>query len=216
MNARTLAPILFACLMASEADDLRVLRNQVEYLNKQGLSEKITRLERSIGTLENKLEELAHQMEQLRQDKSSKAKPEQASKKTESPVSEDDQELYHAALSAIKNNHRAQAEERLNTLIKRHPHSKWISQAHYWLGELYLQKQQHTQAAKAFDCVIQKYPKSPKRVDALLKRAIIATDQGQIQQAKSLLQKITQDYPESSAAHHARAALKKLKVHSAS
>lgn len=218
--------LLFAASTTNINDEVRILRNQIEYLGKQNLPKKINELEQSIGQLENKIEELTHTINTLQKNssikksldspKEPKEKTIHNSKLTKNILSSnksdaDDQTLYHQAISAMKNSNRKEAAQNLDLLIKNHPKSKWVSHAHYWLGEINLQKNQIDEASRQFNIVINQYQKSPKHVDAMIKQAALYTQQDKIQQAIRLLERIIKEYPESNAANHARSALKKLK-----
>lgn len=213
--------IVIAAPTVNAAEELRILKNQVEYIGKQKLPEKILQLEMTLGKLEQRLEELSYSIGKM---KTSAAAPSSTDthpvqkntvnkiSNTATKTSLDDQSLYHRAITAMKGSNRQEAARDLQQIVQTYPESKWISHAHYWLGEINLQKQQFTEASRQFNIVIEKYPKSPKYAEALIKQAMLYTEQGKIKQATHLLNRIVQEHPESNAASQARSALKKLKL----
>ncbi|BBK40139.1 hypothetical protein STVA_01590 [Allostella vacuolata] len=61
------------------------------------------------------------------------------------------------------------AERSLKTFLRQHPNDGLAGNAQYWLGETYYVRQDYQNAAIAFGEGFQRYPKSSKAPDNLLK-----------------------------------------------
>lgn len=75
------------------------------------------------------------------------------------------------------------------------------------MGESLLAQRETKQAMKAFAMVAEKYPQSPKHAAALLKQGTTYSLLKQYKNAKKVLQRVIDEYPESSSAEQARALL---------
>ena len=188
------------------------MQNQIDHINKQDLIGRIDHLEKQYGQLQKQLEEIKHL---ITQEKSSA--PQVTTKNTQDKAPHtstsstmNDHALYHHALSMIKISHRSDALTSLQRLIKEYPNSKWVSQAYYWIGEIYLQQHKLNDAQKSFSVIIVNYKNSPKYPDALLKKSAILIEQGQLSQARKLLEIILKSKDNSTHAAQARAILKKI------
>ena len=80
------------------------------------------------------------------------------------------QSQYEYALSLmLKQQDFAKAESALSAFIDRYPKNKLTGNAHYWLGETYFVRKRYQDAVFAFAEGFQKFPKSNKAPDNLLK-----------------------------------------------
>ncbi|USD64319.1 tol-pal system protein YbgF [Vibrio sp. SCSIO 43136] len=84
-----------------------------------------------------------------------------------------------------------------------YPDSKFMPNAHYWLGQLYFAQQEDEQAVKSFAAVVA-YKDSNKRADALLKLGDIALRAKNPDAAKKYFQQVIEEYPNASAAKLAK------------
>ncbi|MEM1243455.1 MAG: tol-pal system protein YbgF, partial [Pseudomonadota bacterium] len=103
-----------------------------------------------------------------------------------------------------------QAQVAMESYLKNHPQGHYISNAHYWLGELYLLKNQTQKALTQFQVVANRYPQSPKIPDALLKIGFVYYDIGQFVKAKQQLLQVTQKYPNTTVAQLANNRLRMI------
>lgn len=116
---------------------------------------------------------------------------------------------YKQAVSLVlKNKQYDQAIQAFQIFIKNYPNSHYQSNAHYWLGQLYYNKNNKDQASYYFALVTKNYPKSLKAPDALLKIGIIMQESNQIDKAKIIYRQIGKLYPTSNAAKQAQKRLK--------
>jgi len=74
----------------------------------------------------------------------------------------------------------------------------------YWMGEAHYVKRDYPAAIQSFQTVAERFPKSPKAPDALLKLGLAQSESKQKDQSRATLQRLVKDYPSSNAANLAR------------
>jgi tol-pal system protein YbgF len=79
------------------------------------------------------------------------------------------QQQYDEAFGLLRKADYDQAERALSRFVTQHRDSPLAGNAQYWLGETYYGRGKYAEAAVAFAEGFQKYPKSPKASDDLLK-----------------------------------------------
>lgn len=121
-----------------------------------------------------------------------------------------DANAYQAAFNLMAKKEYDKSEASFQNYLSDYPNGKYVSNAHYWLGEIYLTQKNNSQAAQQFQAVITKFPKSPKIADAKLKLAIIHADEGKIGQARQELMQLKKQHPSSTAAQLASIRLQQL------
>jgi len=121
----------------------------------------------------------------------------------------DEQIRYLAAYDLIKQKKFEEALQAMQNFIGQYPNGGYTANAHYWLGELYLVKQQNVQAISEFDIVLARFPTSSKAAPSHLKIALAQAAMGDISDARGRLKSILQKYPDT---HTARIAAKKLEA----
>jgi len=85
-----------------------------------------------------------------------------------------------------------------------------VTNAHYWLGEIYLIKKSYRSSRAEFEYVIANAPKSPRIPDAKFKVGLIQLYQGQRAEARRAFLAVKKAYPGSTAAQLAGIQLKQL------
>ncbi len=76
---------------------------------------------------------------------------------------------YENAFASLKNGNVEMAEREFQKFLNEHPDHELTPNAQYWLGETYYVRGNYERAARLFAEGYQKYPKSPKAADNLLK-----------------------------------------------
>lgn len=79
------------------------------------------------------------------------------------------EDQYNYALSLLRKSDYPGAETALTAFVAMHPSHQLAGNAQYWLGETYYVRNDFNNAARAFAIGFQKYPKSQKGPDNLLK-----------------------------------------------
>ncbi len=103
-------------------------------------------------------------------------------------------EQYEYAFKFLTRNDFASAEVALRDFLNRHPEDPLAGNAQYWLGETYYVRGDYKQAAVEFMSGYQKYPRSNKGPDNLLKLGMSMASLGQQQGACTALGRISKDY----------------------
>jgi len=91
--------------------------------------------------------------------------------------------------------------------LRDHSDSSLVPNAWYWLGEVKLAQGKVEAAGSAFNQVLTSYPRNAKAADALYKLAVLADRGGDRATARQLMQRVQNEYPQSSAAGLARSFL---------
>jgi tol-pal system protein YbgF len=106
------------------------------------------------------------------------------------------EEQYNQATSLLLNDQNfTGAESALKTFIKSHPKHKLTGNAHYWLGETYYVRKDYKQAAFTFADGYQRFPKSNKAPDNLLKLGMALGQLGQAKQACTAFSRLLANFP---------------------
>lgn len=118
-----------------------------------------------------------------------------------------DKQAYIGAYDAYKTGGAAKAIKPMQQFIVNFPNSVYVPNAYYWLGEFHLASNpaDFAKAKKSFNEVVNKYPKSAKASTALYRVATIIQEiDKRPQEALSLMQKLSKDYPTSAEAQYAK------------
>jgi tol-pal system protein YbgF len=117
---------------------------------------------------------------------------------------------YQAAFNLLKEGRYDEAATGFTAFLARHPDHELASNAQYWLGEAHYVKREFPAALAAFEAVLTRYPGARKLPDALLKAGYCHYELGKYGLARTALTRITQEFPESTAAVEAAERLKRM------
>ena len=120
----------------------------------------------------------------------------------------DEQISYMAAFERVKNKQYDEGIIAMNQFIAHYPNGGYTANAHYWLGELYLIKQNNVEAIGQFEAVVNQFPTSGKAAPSLLKFGYALAAAGRTDEARQKLQTVIKNYPDT---HSAQLAAEKLK-----
>ncbi len=105
-------------------------------------------------------------------------------------------EQYDDATSLLLNDQNfIGAERAFKAFIKGHPEHELAGNAHYWLGETYYVRKDFRQAAFTFADGYQRFPKSNKAPDNLLKLGMALGQLGQAKQACTAFSRLLTNFP---------------------
>lgn len=121
-----------------------------------------------------------------------------------------EQKAYQAAYRLLQKKHYDKAKVIFEKFIQDYPTSNNTINAHYWLGNIYLLKNQPSKAVTEFKATLKADTTHTKTADTLLKMGIAYAMQGNTPQARIQFKKVSKDYPESWAAKIAAEQLKGL------
>lgn len=113
--------------------------------------------------------------------------------------------LYDAAFQALREQKYDRAESGFKSFMSKYPNDQLAGNAQYWLGETYYVRGNYPEAAKSFAQGYQKYPKSTKAPDNLLKLGLSLSQQNKKQEACITLQQLNKQYGNAAAVIKQRA-----------
>jgi len=123
-----------------------------------------------------------------------------------SPLNE--AQAYEQAINyVVKDRNYAAAIPAFEAFIQNYPSSEYTSTSHYWLGQLYYQKNEFAKAKTHYERVVKQFPNSSKVPDALLKLGLVADKQNDAAAAKKYYNQLVKSFPKSKAAATAKAKL---------
>lgn len=124
----------------------------------------------------------------------------------------DEQISYLAAYELVKNKHFDGALTAMQTFIAQYPHGGYTANAQYWLGELYMVKNNYPKAIEHFEIVLKQFPSSSKAAASTLKIGYALAASGKESEAKTRLQQVIKNYPDTPTAQLATIKLESLSV----
>lgn len=122
----------------------------------------------------------------------------------------DEQISYLAAYELIKNKQFDSALSAMQAFVNKYPHGGYTANAQYWLGELYMVKNDYPQAITHFNVVLQEFPSSSKNAASLLKVGYALAASGRTAEAREKLQAVIKNYPDTTTARLAITKLESL------
>lgn len=121
----------------------------------------------------------------------------------------DDKSAYQAAFALLKDSQYDRAIAAFQKFLASYPASPLADNGQYWLGEAYYVNRAFPDAQAAFQRVVDRYPQSRKRPDALLKIGYCQFELRQPELARNTLTIVTTQFPDTPAAHLAQQRLDK-------
>jgi len=121
-----------------------------------------------------------------------------------------DQQNYKAAFDLLQARHFDEAGKAFAQFLVDFPKSPLADNAQYWLGETHYVQARYKEALVEFQKVIDKYPMSAKMPDAMLKVGYCQVDLGRRDAARTVLQQLMRQFPDTTAARLASQRLEKL------
>jgi tol-pal system protein YbgF len=118
---------------------------------------------------------------------------------------------YERAFSLLKEGRYDLAVTAFKTFVQNYPQGKFADNAQYWLGEANYVQRHFEVALSEFGKVVNEHPASPKRADALLKMGYTYQELKQYDKARSSLNEVVMNYPNTTAASLAKKRLQDLK-----
>lgn len=119
-------------------------------------------------------------------------------------------QAYQSAYDKVKSGNYSDGILAMQKFLTQYPNSAYVSNAHYWMGQMYLLKGDGKSAAKEFEVVINQYPQNEKAKDAALKLGFAYLLQNKTAEAKSQFKKVMRLYPGTSTAQLAEARLAQM------
>lgn len=124
----------------------------------------------------------------------------------------DEQISYLAAYDLVKNKRFDEALTAMQAFATHYPQGGYTANAHYWLGELYMVKNNYPKAIEHFEIVLQQFPSSSKAAASTLKIGYALAAAGKTDDARMRLQQVLKNYPDTPTAQLATKKLELLGV----
>jgi tol-pal system protein YbgF len=125
---------------------------------------------------------------------------------------ENPQEQYNAAFSLLRQARYEDAEQALRGFVQHYPKDNLAPAAQYWLGETFYVRKDYPNAAAAFAEGYEKYSKSSKGPDFLLKLGMSLANAGQKDNACRAYQRLDRDYPQAASEIRDRSGAEKKRL----
>lgn len=187
----------------SVQERLNSLSQQLDNFQQQNYIEKINAVQKEVQTLRGIVDMQSHQLEALRQqfaktDSKPKLAAPSATSLNNAPV-DNEASQYNAAFNYLKNRDYDKAVVLFNKFLSQHSDGTYAPNVHYWLGEIYLLQGKYELAESNLATVIATYPSHSKVPDSMLKLAMVYLNTNKLPQAKALVARLGEQYPESTA-----------------
>jgi tol-pal system protein YbgF len=180
-----------------------------EKASKDSASE-MTLLKAQMANIEDQIKEIKTRLKNLEsQPGEAKKKPEETKKESPQQLSKpvvprDKVSQYEEAYDAFKDKKYKEAREKFETFIKEFPQDELADNTQFWIAETYYAEKDFEAAILAYEAVLKKYPKSEKAPGALLKQGFSFIEMGDKKTGKTILEKVTELYPDSREAELAK------------
>jgi tol-pal system protein YbgF len=178
--------------------DNRALNDELQLI-KDDLGLQMNSLTNRLDDLERRIAELPATVQTSQQATAQAAEPAMTA-----------EEQYQQALDLIRNKNRfADGRKMLETFTGSYPQHDLYVNALYWIGESLYGEKKYELAILQFQEVISEYPKHPKAPAAMLKQALAFNALGDAANARTTMQKLVEEYPDSSQVEAAKRYLEK-------
>lgn len=204
------------------------LEQQLSNITQMNMPARIDQLQQQVNQLQGQLAEQNHQLQTMQDQQksfyadltqqisalktapniSSTGKVSAANTTTAAPASANEQASYQNAFNALAAKKYDQAVSGFQAYLQQYPNGQYVSNSHYWLGEIYFLQNKTDLASAEFQTILKQYPKDQKVPDAMLKLAFINDNSGKKDLARQQLQQIVKQYPGTPAAQLASLRLK--------
>lgn len=121
-----------------------------------------------------------------------------------------DQQAYQAAFELIQARRYQEANRAFTDFLTTHANSPLADNAQYWLAETHYVQRDFAGALPQFQRVLDGYPRSAKIPDALLKIGYCNAELNQVGAARTALERVMREFPDSTAARLAEQRLSRL------
>ncbi|MCK4863838.1 MAG: tol-pal system protein YbgF [Gammaproteobacteria bacterium] len=125
---------------------------------------------------------------------------------------EGEQVAYQKAFDLLRALRYEKATQAFRQFLNDFPDGRYAHIAQYWLAETSYHTRKYDVAVKDYQALINQYPKSPKRADALLKIGYSQFELKSFSKAKAVLKKLIQSYPGTTEAGQAENLLQKIRL----
>lgn len=122
----------------------------------------------------------------------------------------EEERAYLAAFDLAKSGKYDEAIKGFRSLVVQWPQGPYSDNAWYWMGEVQTVKRDYVGATTSFQYLTDKFPTSPKIADGLYKLGLSQLELKRNGEARTTLQRVVREYPETNAATLARKKLDQI------
>jgi len=120
-------------------------------------------------------------------------------------------DLYKDAYETFQKGDLEGARRKFEAFLKQYPNTELSDNAQFWIGETYYLKKDFEKAILEYEKTIAKYPEGDKIPAAIFKQALSFLELGDKANAKNLLKRVVERYPQSDQAEMAKKKLEGIK-----
>ncbi len=121
-----------------------------------------------------------------------------------------EQDAYRQAFDLLKDRDYDAAKKKFAAMLVQYPDGQFADNGVYWLGEIGYVTKDYPAALTHFNRLVTDYPGSPKLPSAMLKLGYIYYDQGDMDQARKMLEAVTQRFPDTTEGRLAQGRLEQM------
>ncbi len=173
----------------------------------KNLEERMKGIEERLKGLEGKIGQVA--TKQMEIENSLRAKETSVEGKGGVPTRTGD--LYKDAYETYQKGDFEGARRKFEAFLKQYPNTELSDNAQFWIGETYYGKKDYEKAILEYEKAIAKYPEGDKVPAALLKQALAFLELGDKTNARNLLKRVMERYPQTEQADMAKKRLEAIK-----
>lgn len=122
-----------------------------------------------------------------------------------------ERDAYQQAFNQLRDLRYEQAITAFRAFLKEYPDGRYGHIAQYWIGEANYAQRNFKQAVADYQVLIQRYAKSPKLAEAMLKIGYSQYELGDKAEARKILTELAKLYPDTTEAGQANAFLQKMR-----
>jgi tol-pal system protein YbgF len=119
--------------------------------------------------------------------------------------------LYKDAYETFQKGDLEGARKKFEAFLKQYPNTELSDNAQFWIGEIYYLKKDFERAILEYEKAIAKYPEGDKIPAALFKQALAFLELGDKTNARNLLRRLIERYPQSDQTEMAKKKLEAIK-----
>ena len=186
-------------------------RNRAQEDRAKALEEKIRALDERLKGMEGKIDLVtSKQVEAEKTMVTLQEKEKEVTPEVKGPAT-GMSEVYNDAYQTYQKGEMEGARRKFEAFLKQYPNTSFSDNAQFWIGETYYAKKDYEKAILEYEKVMVKYPEGDKVPAALLKQGLAFLELGDKANARNLLRRVMDRYPQSEQADIAKKRLEAIK-----
>jgi tol-pal system protein YbgF len=181
-------------------------KNRAQDERTKALEEKMKAMEDRLKGVDGKIGELVSKVVEIEKPASGKEPPVETK-----GISPGVGTLYKDAYETFQRGDLEGARRKFEIFLKQYPNTELSNNAQFWIGETYYMKKDFERAILEYEKAIAKYPEGDKIPAVLFKQALAFLELGDKTNARNILRRLIERYPQSDQAETARKKLEAIK-----